>query len=129
MNGFTSLFNGFPFSQVMSGLERTGAGGRRCPKCGSTLEEIVESGRIGCAECYQTFRNELMPTIENIHGKASHVGKRPRAHKRELPEKTLLQQLQEQLQKAVREEKFEDAAALRDKIRELSGGEDEGKKA
>lgn len=124
MNGFTSLFNGFPFSQMMSNLERAGVGGKRCEKCGSSLEEIVESGRIGCAECYQTFRAELMPTIQNIHGKAAHVGKRPQAFKKEIPEKTRMEQLRDELQTAIRQEKFEDAAALRDQIRELSENED-----
>ena len=108
---------------MMSNLERAGMGGKRCEKCGSSLEEIIESGRIGCAECYQTFCGELMPTIQNIHGKATHVGKRPQAFKREIPEKTRVEQLRDELQMAIKEEKFEDAAALRDQIRELSDGE------
>lgn len=119
-NGFTGLFNGFPFSQMLAGMARGSGSGKYCPKCGSSLDEIIESGRIGCAECYQTFRAELAPTIQNIHGKAAHVGKRPQAFKREIPEKTRLEQLRDDLQAAIQEEKFEDAAALRDQIRQLS---------
>ena len=120
-NGFTGLFNGFPFSQMISGLARSGSSsGKDCPKCGSSLEEIIDSGRIGCAECYRTFRAELAPTIQNIHGKAAHVGKHPKAFKREIPEKARLEHLRDDLQTAIQEEKFEDAAALRDQIRLLS---------
>ncbi len=122
--GFSSLFNGFPFDQMVANLARTHrASGKRCPSCGSSLEEIVESGRIGCSECYTVFRRELMPTIENIHGKAAHIGKRPLHRKEEPPKRLLLAQLRDDLQKAVQEENYEKAAQLRDEIRGMADPE------
>lgn len=118
LNGFTGLFNGFPFSEVLQSMSRA-SGGKRCEGCGASLDEIVESGRIGCAECYKTFRAELAPTIQNIHGKAIHVGKRPHRLRREIPEKVRLEQLKSDMQTAVSNENFEMAAKLRDEIRKL----------
>ena len=127
MNGITGLFNGFPFSQMMSNLEKVnGTSGKRCPKCGASLDEIIETGRIGCSECYRVFRAELMPTIQNIHGKATHVGKRPQAFKKEIPEKTRMEQLRDDLQTAIQQENFENAAKLRDQIRDLSAENSDG---
>lgn len=28
----------------------------KCPKCGTTVEEILESGFVGCQECYKLPR-------------------------------------------------------------------------
>lgn len=125
-SGFTGLFNGFPFSQILSGMNRAArTSTKRCPKCGATLQEIVNSGHLGCADCYTTFRSELMPTIQSIHGKAAHIGKKPKSSiPKPPPARPLLAeriaQLKDDLQQAVKEENFETAAKLRDQIRELS---------
>lgn len=123
LSGFTSLFNGFPFSDLLSSLARSrGTGGKRCPQCGVSLSEIVDSGHIGCAECYHTFRTELLPTIQNIHGKAVHTGKRPKSRRREAVQAAQLEKLKSDMQLAVSQENFEAAARLRDEIRRLSSG-------
>lgn len=125
LNGFTSLFNGFPFSQMLKNLARVnGTSGKQCPNCKTTLDEIVESGRIGCSECYRTFRQELAPTIQNIHGKAVHMGKHPKKNQREIPEHTVMEKLREELRGAVAAENFEAAAKLRDEIRKMEQGND-----
>ena len=118
LSGFTSLFNGFPFGEKMNAARMGSAAQKRCPACGVSLEEIVDSGKIGCAECYRTFRQELMPTIQNIHGKAIHAGKHPKAHLKEIPER--IEQLKNEMQEAVSQENFETAAKIRDEIRRLS---------
>ena len=50
---------------------------KKCTLCGSTFDDLVERGKIGCAECYKTFKDELRHTIENLHGKEKYVGRRP----------------------------------------------------
>lgn len=47
----------------------------RCPKCGSSFNDIVREGRVGCAECYKVFYNELKPSLQRIHGQIRHSGK------------------------------------------------------
>lgn len=33
----------------------------RCPKCGSSFNDIVREGRVGCAECYKVFITSSNP--------------------------------------------------------------------
>lgn len=92
---------------------------KSCPACGSTIHSISESGKLGCAQCYEVFAEELRPTIARIHANAVYVTGN------ELPpekkEENRLENLKAQLSKAVNEENYELAAKLRDEIRELEG--------
>jgi protein arginine kinase activator len=100
-------------------LEETAAGTASCSVCGLKFVEFRNSGRLGCPHDYSEFRDELMPLLENIHGETRHAGKTPRR----LPEtrKTHgeLLQLRKQLLQAVTREAYEEAASLRDRIRQL----------
>ncbi len=91
----------------------------RCPGCGVSFEEIARTGRVGCAKCYERFADRLTPTIEQIHGRASYAGERPR--KKAPAEKPAdpRQALQKKLDEAVKAQEFEEAARLRDEIRKL----------
>jgi protein arginine kinase activator len=88
---------------------------RVCPHCGLTSRKLKTDGRIGCAHDYELFRNLLEPLLEQVHRGIEHVGKRPRADQL----RQQLQQLRQCLQQAVAEEKYEDAAQLRDRIRQI----------
>lgn len=46
-----------------------------CPVCGTTYADYERSGLLGCASCYDVFKEELLPAINAIHGKVEHVGK------------------------------------------------------
>lgn len=94
----------------------------RCSCCQSTFADIVESGRVGCSECYTVFRKELMPSLNRLHGKVKHVGQVPESTVKEaetLAEK--IKSLKEGLKKAIEAEEYEKAAKLRDEIRALEG--------
>lgn len=100
------------------------AGVDRCQSCGSSFNDIVNSGRIGCADCYDKFSDKLEPSIKKIHGKTKHIGKYISYEKgdeksAEEPEISELEKLKAQLSDAVKEQRFEDAAVIRDKINEL----------
>ena len=56
----------------------------RCEKCGNTFNDIVNSGKIGCADCYTTFYDKLLPSLQRIHGKTRHEGKNPTIIKAEV---------------------------------------------
>ena len=94
----------------------------RCKCCGSTFSDIAENGKAGCPECYKTFYEEFLPYIKRVHGSAKHVGKIPgTVHKISDSDSGTdkLQELKAELSKLVSEEKFEQAAQVRDKIREM----------
>ncbi len=99
---------------------RTGAS--HCKTCGSTYAEIARTGKVGCADCYSEFYNELMPSIRRIHGNTAHCGKRARnaSTKEPRPRTETVETLQKELDEAVKAQNFERAAELRDKINELN---------
>lgn len=105
------------------------AGVNRCSSCGSSFNDIVNSGRIGCADCYEKFEDKLEPSIRKMHGKTKHIGKfvtySNEEEKEKKPQKSELDSLKEQLNSAISEQRFEDAAVIRDKINELSEGSNE----
>jgi len=90
----------------------------KCPRCGLTYEDFKKVGRLGCGECYSAFKEALMPLLKRIHGSTQHYGKSPKKVTRLVKAKTDMQDLKTRLQKAIQLEEFEEAAKLRDKIRE-----------
>ena len=90
-----------------------------CASCGMTLSEFQSGGRFGCADCYTGFRERIMPLIEKIHDAGQHVGKMPQRTDRDVAREKSLRQLQAELKRAVDREEYEEAARIRDRIREL----------
>ncbi|MBE6765431.1 MAG: hypothetical protein E7546_06090 [Ruminococcaceae bacterium] len=129
-SGFGSFgFGGFsPFGSLLGSFfdegfsPRSIAPSKRCGICGSSFSEIAERGQVGCSQCYDTFSGELAPSIERIHGRTSHTGKQPGgcSSSDKTPDKTSeLELLRKQMDEAVKKQEYEQAAVLRDKIREL----------
>ena len=88
-----------------------------CPKCGLSYQEFLESGRFGCAECYDAFADKLVPLFNKLHNANQYQGKIP--GKQSSAGKDPLAEFTYQLRKAVEREEYEKAAQLRDKIKEL----------
>ena len=99
----------------------TAADGLRCAACGSTLRDFRESGRLGCAQCYESFETHLRDLLRRLHGSSQHVGERygPPAGAGSADPRLQLLDLKEQLRRAVENENFELAAELRDRIKVL----------
>lgn len=92
----------------------------KCPNCGLTYAEFKKMGRLGCSECYAAFAKYLAPLIKRIHGSSMHFGKSPLKSAAQSPREGIdLGALRQKLQKAIEAEAFEDAARLRDQIRQL----------
>lgn len=121
--GLSSLFTGGLLGSLLKNdlSGTTAAGAVRCTRCGISFEEIARSGKVGCADCYKQFHDKLAPTVEKLHGKAGHLGKVPSHAKERHPQKPQIDQLKEDLARAVEAQEFERAAELRDQIKELEG--------
>jgi protein arginine kinase activator len=96
--------------------------GDTCARCGGSLQDFRESGRLGCPECYRTFEAPLRDLLRRLHGSTHHVGER--YADRDVPAPTTAAkphaaELREQLRLAVETENFELAAELRDQLRVL----------
>ena len=96
--------------------------GLRCPACGFTQANFKKQGRLGCGACYETFEPGLRPLLKAMHKGERHVGKSPRrvAVTKGSPER--IKQLEKELARAIKDERFEQAAQLRDEIRSLEAG-------
>lgn len=91
----------------------------QCPHCQLSYENFRQAGRLGCSECYQAFKPLLGSFLQRIHGSDKHTGKIFGETDQLSKVKLEIKALQKQLQKAVELEKFEEAAEIRDKIKEL----------
>ena len=91
----------------------------RCRGCGATLRDFRESGRLGCAQCYDSFDGHLRDLLRRLHGSSQHVGERYEPPGAGADPRRNLLELKDQLRRAVDSENFELAAELRDRIRVL----------
>jgi len=92
---------------------------KHCRECGLKFLEFRNSGRLGCEHDYDAFAEELVPLLESIHGEPQHEGKVPHRRKHGDPTGGELTALRKRLQQAIDDESYEEAAGLRDRIREL----------
>ncbi|MBM3255302.1 MAG: hypothetical protein FJZ08_03280 [Candidatus Omnitrophica bacterium] len=91
----------------------------KCPNCALTYSDFKKMGRLGCGECYSAFKKYLGPLLKRIHGSSLHVGKSPLRVSVGAKKKIDLSGLRQKLQKAIESEAFEEAAQLRDQIKEF----------
>ena len=125
----------FGLADLLSGLADFGktqepeeVSTKACPTCGMTYDDFRKVGRLGCSECYATFKRSLGSLLKRIHGSPIHLGKSPvRLIKSAKVAKTELADLRRKLERAIEHEEFEEAASLRDQIRRIEQQEQQVK--
>jgi protein arginine kinase activator len=117
---------GFSLADLLLGLgaaqemEQATAGGEvKCPHCGFTQADFKKAGRLGCADCYNTFADGLEGLLRTMHKGTKHIGKVPQVLKQSQDLSDKLKTLQNKLEKAISEEDFETAARIRDEINQV----------
>ena len=103
----------------MSTADEERVGPVQCPSCGMHYSTFKETGRLGCARCYDAFGAKLRPLLRRIHGSTRHVGKLPAHDASVVTPQRQVQRLHDELLKAVEREEFERAAEIRDRIKSL----------
>lgn len=95
----------------------------RCSCCGSSFNDIKRSGKAGCSNCYETFKDEILPTLNQIHGTTKHKISEDFVKNKKAPIEieNPIEAKKAELKKAVLEERFEEAARLRDEIKKMEG--------
>lgn len=122
--------NGFSIHNLLSGMlnfdfpnqtAKTKSQPRqlRCETCGLTYQQFSKIGRFGCSDCYNHFETVLEPLLRRVHGNTTHNGKVPARTGDHLRKKRELNELKAHLERLVAREEFEEAARVRDRIREL----------
>lgn len=90
-----------------------------CKNCGITFADFKNNGFLGCSECYENFRATLIPVIKRVQGNVEHIGKIPEKSGKAILERKNLERLKAELQQCIKNEEYEKAAEIRDKIREI----------
>lgn len=120
-----------------------------CPTCGTSFDDFVEDSRFGCGDCYGVFDLLISDKMKQLQGSESYKGKQPKfksSFEKEVPEipeqiqpsggeetegetgngsaetaalKKEIRGLEAQLKEALQKEDYEQAAQLRDRVREL----------
>jgi protein arginine kinase activator len=102
-------------------IEQAGGGtGLKCPACGFTQADFKKAGRLGCPGCYKTFAEPLEGLLKTMHKGTRHVGKAPESLRQSRDLSDRLKLLQKKLGKAIEREDFEEAAILRDEIKQTT---------
>jgi protein arginine kinase activator len=109
----------------------------KCTRCGATLDELVSGRSAFCPECYSSFGALLSEYMVRLHGSDTHKGKRPVASslssvdcsydKRDPSDSTVVR-LNEALASAIRDERYEEAASIRDELKRFYEGVDANEK-
>lgn len=116
----------------------------KCDKCGMTYSDFINNGMFGCEHCYDVFSGPIESLLKNLHGTAKHVGRTPKKitnkNDKSLPnerqdnksskindtkniesEKDIkIKNLEKNLEQAIKEERYEDAAKIRDELKEMN---------
>jgi len=95
-----------------------------CPVCGIKYMEFKAEGRLGCPHDYHVFGIALRPLLERIHRAVRHVGKVPRNTAGSLARQAEVVELRRQLRTAVEAEAYEEAARLRDLLRQKEAADE-----
>ncbi|UKS25624.1 UvrB/UvrC motif-containing protein [Paenibacillus sp. HWE-109] len=119
--------NGFSIHNLLSGLldfepsslSAAKSQAIRCENCGLTYSQFSKLGRFGCGSCYQSFSEKLDPLFKRVHGNIVHVGKVPKRSGGIIQCKREVDTLKKDMMACIEAEEFEEAAKIRDQIREI----------
>lgn len=130
------FFEDFENSDIISLMESKNS--VQCKGCNSTFEDIINTGKFGCPECYETFETEIDNLMNKLHGSNRHKGRLGKLGKakvekeektsdisnqesKKVEENERLEDLKKQLKELIKEEKYEEAAKIRDEIKRIGG--------
>ncbi len=107
----------FPLMQINENL--------KCDVCNMTYNEFLDTGKFGCENCYKTFSNKINPLLEKLQGTNSYKGRKALENSNAevkqdtAKENSKIEELKEKLKQLIKEEKYEEAAKVRDEIKKI----------
>lgn len=134
------FFNDFSETERMKKI--SGEKQLKCKTCGTTYEDFISEGYFGCEDCYQTFKEPIDRLLKKLHGTSTHLGRKPGVEakpivdnvsvdkdkketpkvnpKKEESKEEKIARLERELDKAIKDERYEDAAKIRDELKEMN---------
>ncbi len=110
---------GGPGTATASVSAVTPGNGKKCVTCGFTLDDLKRVRRFGCSDCYATFSDEVAQMVRGMHKGTSHIGKVPEGLMAVQFRNQRIEELRSRLEQAITSESYEEAAGIRDEIRNL----------
>jgi protein arginine kinase activator len=119
---------GFNLAELLQGVgeetvQVSSSRGVACPTCGFSQSDFKKTGRLGCSECYQVFHDGLTGLLKAMHKGTRHTGKVPGQQPRQVSPRVdysgQIEMLRKRLSASVEAENYEEAAMLRDELRQL----------
>jgi len=92
---------------------------RRCPVCSTSYDEFRSTGLLGCDKCFESFSNIIESSLSQIQPSTTHKGSLRSEDGEKIRKENYLSELKDNLKKAIIDERYEDAAVIRDKIKKL----------
>ena len=102
-----------------------------CDKCKMTYDDFIEGGKFGCDNCYNVFSNNIDPILKRLHGNNRYIGRKVKnstvtenkkiseADKKVDTKEESIKKLKLEIKKMIKEERYEEAAKIRDEIKKL----------
>ena len=91
-----------------------------CPVCNTTLKQFLETGYLGCEQCYREFEDQIEEVLKKVQGATLHVGKMPKGRERNDHQALLeYERLSAELKRAILDERYEDASFIKQKLKKL----------
>ena len=112
------LSGGVGAAAVNSSAISSGSG-KKCLTCGFTMDDLKRVRRFGCSDCYATFSGEVSQMLRGLHKGTSHIGKVPEGLMAAQFRNQRIEELRSRLDQAIAAESYEEAAGIRDEIRNL----------
>ena len=108
----------------------------KCDNCNMTYDEFINQGKFGCPECYDVFSSKIDSILKRLHGSNKYLGRKAlkgtvtndqntsktsNVNEKESTNsnESKIEKLQKDLKKAIADERYEDAAKIRDEIKKL----------
>lgn len=110
---------GGPGTGAAAGPTGTPGNGRTCPTCNFTMDDLKRVRRFGCSDCYETFGEEVSHMVRGMHKGTTHIGKVPEGLMALQYRHQRIEELRGRLDQAIASESYEEAAGIRDEIRNL----------
>ena len=110
----------FLFGVEVQQEQEPGGVDKVCPNCRMRHSDFQKTSRLGCAVCYETCSSELEILLDDMQKGSQHIGKVPATEKIAAE----IASVQKGLDEAVASQNFEEAAKLRDLMRDLKGRAD-----
>lgn len=77
-----------------------------CKKCGTKLDDFLNTGFVGCFECYKTFYPYLKDFALDVHGRCIHTGKVPSKEATKASKKREIARIVEEEKKAAERQDY-----------------------